>query len=135
LTAKRWSTARKAVTGMLLVLLLHAGAARAGELRLPFSRYRLPDMSVVGESSGDDGKGNQVLVGEEEEDEGSGTGAKIAGAIMFGSGVLLCSWGIVDWQTSDTQCCPARNTENVAKIVVGVVLLNAGLVYLIAGGL
>jgi hypothetical protein len=123
------------VTGVLLVLLLDAGAAQAGELRLPFSRYRLPDLSIVGESSEDGGKGDQVLAGEEEEDEGSGTGAKIAGAIMFGSGVLLCSWGIVDWQTADTQCCPARNTENVAKIVVGVVLLNAGLVYLIAGGL
>ncbi len=119
----------------MLVLLLNAGAAHAGELRLPFSRYRLPDVSMVGESSDGGGKGNQVLAGAEEEDEGSGTGAKIAGAIMFGSGVLLCSWGIVDWQSADTQCCPARNTENVAKIVVGVVLLNAGLVYLIAGGL
>jgi len=135
LTAKRWSTARKAVTGALLVLLLNAGAVHAGELRLPFSRYKLPDISVVGESGDDGEKGNQVLVGEEEEAEGSGTGAKIAGAIMLGSGVFLCSWGMVDWQTSDSQCCPARNTENVAKIVVGVVLLNAGLVYLIAGGL
>ena len=90
---------------------------------------------MVGESGDDGEKGNQVLVGEEEEAEGSGTGAKIAGAIMLGSGVFLCSWGMVDWQTSDSQCCPARNTENVAKIVVGVVLLNAGLVYLIAGGL
>jgi hypothetical protein len=135
LTAKRRSSALKAVTGTLLALLLLASAARAGELRLPFSRYRLPDMSTVGESSEDDGRGSQVLIGEDEEEEGSETGKKIAGAIMFGSGVLLCSWGIVDWQTSDTQCCPARNTENIAKIVVGVVLLNAGLVYLIAGGL
>ena len=75
---------------------------------------------------------------QEEKDPAGETGAggkKTAGAIMFGSGVLLCSWGIVDWQTDDTQCCPARNTENVAKLLVGVVLINAGLVYLIAGGL
>ncbi|MGD9141502.1 MAG: hypothetical protein PVJ42_08175 [bacterium] len=124
----------RAVAAALVLLLLSAGAAPAGELRLPFSRYRLPHVSQVGEVDEESDKGNQVLIGEEKE-EGSDTGKKIAGAVMFGSGVFLCSWGIVDWQFSDAQCCPARNTENVAKIVVGVVLINAGLVYLIAGGL
>ena len=125
-----------AATAMLLVLLLLASAARAGDMRLPFSRFRLPELSAIGSVEEPDRQGDRILVGEEEEvEEDSGRAKKIAGAVMFGSGVFLCSWGIVDWQTSDTQCCPARNTENVAKIVVGVVLLNAGLVYLIAGGL
>jgi hypothetical protein len=120
----------------LLVLLFSASAAPAGDLRLPFSRYRLPHVSQVGDVDEHSPKGNQVIVGDEEgKDEGSEKGKKIAGGVMFGSGLFLCSWGIVDWQFSDSQCCPARNTENVAKIVVGVVLINAGLVYLIAGGL
>jgi hypothetical protein len=55
----------------------------------------------------------------------------IVGASLFGSGIFLCSWGIVSWQTDDTQCCPTNNTQNVVKIVVGVLLLNAGLVYLL----
>ncbi len=138
MTAKQRSRVPEAVTWMLLALLLSSSAARAGQVRLPFSRYRLPDISTVGGSIEGDGMESPVLAGgdgDSGEEEASGTGKKIAGAVVFGSGLLLCSWGIVDWQTGDTQCCPARNTENVAKIVVGVVLVNAGLVYLIAGGL
>jgi hypothetical protein len=55
----------------------------------------------------------------------------IVGASLFGSGIFLCSWGITSWETDDTQCCPTNNTQNVVKIVVGVLLLNAGLVYLL----
>lgn len=55
----------------------------------------------------------------------------IVGASLFGSGIFLCSWGIVAWQTDDTQCCPTNNTQNVIKIVMGVLLLNAGLIYLL----
>jgi hypothetical protein len=57
----------------------------------------------------------------------------IIGGSLFASGIFLCSWGITSWQTSDTQCCPPRNTENVAKIVTGIVLLNAGLIFLLEG--
>lgn len=138
MTARQRSRVLRAVAGTLLILVLSASTACPGELRLPFSCYSLPPVSGLVDAGDDAEPANQVLIGEEaeEEDEGeSGTGKKIAGGIMFGSGILLCSWGILDWQTSDTQCCPARNTENVAKIVVGVVLVNAGLVYLIAGGL
>jgi len=55
----------------------------------------------------------------------------IVGTSLFGSGIFLCSWGIASWETDDTQCCPTNNTQNVIKIVVGVLLLNAGLVYLL----
>jgi hypothetical protein len=75
--------------------------------------------------------------------EGSGEGqadtraerwnAKLIGTTFFASGLFLCSWGIASWQVDEYQCCPPRNTENVIKIVVGVVLLNAGLFYLLGG--
>jgi hypothetical protein len=55
----------------------------------------------------------------------------IVGTSLFGSGIFLCSWGIASWETDDTQCCPTNNTQNVIKIVVGLLLLNAGLVYLL----
>jgi hypothetical protein len=58
---------------------------------------------------------------------------KLIGTTFFASGAFLCSWGISSWQVDEYQCCPPRNTENVIKIVVGVVLLNAGLFYLLGG--
>jgi hypothetical protein len=64
-------------------------------------------------------------------DKDNGRSRKIVGTSLFGSGIFLCSWGIASWQTDDTQCCPTNNTQNVIKIVVGVLLLNAGLVYLL----
>ena len=135
MTAKRRSRFGRSAAAVLLVLILSAGTTQGGEVRLPFSRYRLPEVSAVVEAGGDDENIDRTAVGEEEEGDGSGSAEKFVGAVMFGSGLFLCSWGIVDWQSGDTQCCPARNTENVAKIIVGVVLVNAGLVYLIAGGL
>ncbi len=127
--------ARSAAAAALLLALLSAGPAGAGDFRLPFPRYRLPDVDEV-QAAGEDAEPDIVVAsGAQGGTEESGTAEKVVGGIMFGSGVLLCSWGIVDWQTSESQCCPAHNTENVAKIVVGVVLINAGLVYLIAGGL
>lgn len=119
---------------MVPALLVYTSPVCPRELPLPFSRYRLPDVSEVGDG-GERAESGGELAAEEAEYGGSERGKKTTGGIMFGSGVLLCSWGIVDWQTDDTQCCPARNTENVAKILVGAVLINAGLVYLIAGGL
>ena len=59
--------------------------------------------------------------------------SKVIGTSFFASGVFLCSWGIASWQVEEYQSCPPRNTENVIKIVVGVVLLNAGLFYLLGG--
>mgnify|MGYP001598205963 CR=1 FL=1 len=56
---------------------------------------------------------------------------KIVGGSMFASGLFLCSWGITSWQRKEDQCCPPRNTENVLKIIVGLVLVNAGLAYLL----
>jgi hypothetical protein len=134
LTVRQRSRVCRAVVVLVPALLLCTSAACPGELHLPFSRYRLPDVSEV-DDAGDGTESPRELAAEEKEYGSSERGKKIAGAVMFGSGVLLCSWGIVDWHTDDTQCCPAKNTENVAKIVVGVVLINAGLVYLIAGGL
>lgn len=125
----------------LVIVLLPASWAWAGDLRLPFSCYRLPTVSDALEAGEDSGEaapsraGDAGAGGTAPEENDSRRGDKIVGSVMLGSGVLLCSWGIVDWQTEETQCCPARNTDNVAKIVVGVVLINAGLVYLIAGGL
>ena len=57
--------------------------------------------------------------------------AKIVGGSFFGTGVFLCAWGISSWQFKEDQCCPTRNTENILKIIVGVVLVNAGLAYLL----
>lgn len=67
-----------------------------------------------------------------DDQHGSGS-SKILGTSLFISGVFLCSWGIASWQVEEYQCCPPRNTENVIKIVVGVVLVNAGLLYLLGG--
>lgn len=151
MTLRQMTGVCRGVVIMFPALLLCTTPACPRESRLPFSRYRLPGLSevvdasegartireplseVVGASEG--AETVREPAGDEGEYGGSERGKKTAGAIMFGSGVLLCSWGIVDWQTDDTQCCPARNTENVAKLLVGVVLVNAGLVYLIAGGL
>jgi hypothetical protein len=124
----------RGVVIMVPALLVYTSPVCPRELPLPFSRYRLPDVSEVGDG-GEGAESGGELAAEEAEYGGSERGKKTAGGIMFGSGVLLCSWGIVDWQTDDTQCCPARNTENVAKVLVGAVLINAGLVYLIAGGI
>jgi len=57
----------------------------------------------------------------------------IVGTGLFASGLFLSSWGITSWQMKEDQCCPPRNTENVIKIVVGIVLIDAGLVYLLGG--
>ena len=69
---------------------------------------------------------------EDPSDDPDGTRTKtIVGTSLFGSGIFLCSWGIASWGTDNTQCCPTNNTQNVIKIVVGILLLNAGLVYLL----
>ncbi|MFZ1946253.1 MAG: hypothetical protein WAW06_01760, partial [bacterium] len=36
---------------------------------------------------------------------------RLMGCSLFGSGLFLCSWGIVSWETSESQCCPTRNTQ------------------------
>ena len=65
--------------------------------------------------------------------KGASRNSKIIGSSCFASGLLLCSWGISSWQVREFQECPPRNTENVIKIVVGVVLINAGLIFLLGG--
>jgi hypothetical protein len=67
----------------------------------------------------------------EDQDGPSDRSQRILGCSLLASGLFLCSWGISSWEISEYQCCPARNTYNVVKIVSGVVLLNAGLVYLL----
>jgi hypothetical protein len=60
--------------------------------------------------------------------------SKIIGVSLLGSGIFLCSWGIASWEVKEYQCCPAHNTGNIVKIVTGVVLINAGLIYLLEAG-
>jgi hypothetical protein len=59
---------------------------------------------------------------------------KIVGSSLLISGLLMCSWGIASWEVEKYQCCPANNTGNVVKIVAGVILFNAGLIYLLTDG-
>jgi len=73
----------------------------------------------------------KVLIASEA--EGPNGNTKLIGASLFTSGLFLCSWGIVSWQLKEDQCCPPRNTENALKIIVGIVLIDAGLVYLRGG--
>lgn len=86
----------------------------------PAPRLRSPHLSETG---GTAAGGGEVEI--------SHRVKKVAGATLLTSGLLLCSWGITSWEVSEYQCCPAKNTENVIKIVVGVVLINAGLIYLL----
>jgi hypothetical protein len=67
----------------------------------------------------------------EEDDKDDARVSRIIGVSLLGSGLFLCSWGISAWEVEEYQCCPAHNTGNVVKIVAGVVLLNAGLIYLL----
>ena len=130
-------------TVWLAILILILLATSAGALDGPLSRtFALTDPQIepAGDSLGDSLK---VIVPGIADGGRSGTKAeagdrvdrspKIIGVSLFSSGLFLCSWGITSWQFEDDQCCPARNTENVLKIIVGVVLVNAGLVYLLGG--
>jgi len=65
--------------------------------------------------------------------KGPSRNAKIVGTTLFATGIFLASWGITSWQRDEDQCCPPRNSENVIKITVGIVLIDAGLVYLLGG--
>jgi hypothetical protein len=73
--------------------------------------------------------------GTDGEEERGGSGPRrntmIIGTTLLGSGIFLCSWGITAWEIQEYQCCPARNTGNVVKIVAGIVLINGGLMYLL----
>jgi hypothetical protein len=121
-----------ALTFLLLVKLAGAREAPAlGGLDLSGPRLESPGDSLkvivpgVGENHQADGGAGAV-----ERRDRHGT---IIGTSLFSSGVFLCSWGIASWEFDRDQCCPARNTENVIKIVVGVLLVNAGLFYLLGG--
>jgi hypothetical protein len=72
--------------------------------------------------------------GKQREGQEDSRNKSIVGVSLLGSGLFLCSWGITSWEIEEYQCCPARNTGNVVKIVAGVVLLNAGLIYLLEAG-
>jgi hypothetical protein len=92
----------------------------------PDENFNRPLIPVLGI-----GEGGHDRIGEGEGE--SSRRSKIIGTSLFASGLFLCSWGITSWQREEDQCCPPRNTENVMKIVVGIVLINAGLIYLIGG--
>ncbi|MGQ9604381.1 MAG: hypothetical protein ACUVUU_09310 [bacterium] len=59
--------------------------------------------------------------------------SRFVGYTMLASGLFLSSWGIVSWEIREYQECPPRNTDNVIKIVAGILLINAGLFYIFAG--
>lgn len=77
------------------------------------------------------GSGSEDAAGNGAPDGGKRKAKRIVGISMFGSGIFLCSWGIASWQVREYQCCPPNNTQNVIKIVAGLLLLNAGLIYLL----
>ncbi len=58
---------------------------------------------------------------------------RFVGYTMLGSGLFLSSWGIVSWEMKEYQECPPSNTDNVIKIVAGILLINAALFYLFGG--
>ena len=122
--------------GVLTVLVLHAAVppCAAGDTPpsivyspvgwVPDSPDPLPRIPLLGpnDTGADDG----------ESGEGD-RGNKIVGSSLVVSGLLMCSWGIASWEVEEYQCCPANNTGNVVKIVAGVMLFNAGLIYLLLG--
>lgn len=124
---------RSGLWGSILLLLCSWLPCYASE-GLPAQRiFTLPDLThqegprsprILLAGSGDD------------EDGGDGSGDsdrndRIVGSSLLVSGLFLCSWGIASWEMEEYQCCPARNTGNVIKIVAGIVLVNAGLMYLL----
>ena len=110
---------------LVLVLIQSAGAWPAGV-----------DHSLFAEGTGSVEDKPDILFEGDGSKEGSGSGedqrnSRIIGVTLLGSGLFLCSWGISSWEVEEYQCCPAHNTGNVVKIVAGVILLNAGLIYLL----
>jgi hypothetical protein len=71
--------------------------------------------------------------GEKQDEHGSAGTSRVIGISLLGTGLFLCSWGIASWEVREYQCCPAHNTGNVVKIVAGLLVLNAGLIYLLEG--
>jgi hypothetical protein len=109
----------------ILVVTLSASAASAWP--------RGVDQTIFAEEPGPQNEprpgkeGSAVEAGEAPDSRDS----KIIGVSLLGSGLFLCSWGISAWEVEEYQCCPAHNTGNVVKIVAGIVLINAGLIYLL----
>lgn len=83
---------------------------------------------------GGDEKQDEDVASDEAARKPSGRSRTIIGGTLLGSGIFLCSWGVTAWEIEEYQCCPARNTGNVVKIVAGVVLINAGLIHLLGDG-
>jgi hypothetical protein len=81
-----------------------------------------PRIQMIGPEGGENGEGRS---GESKRND------TIVGSSLLVSGLFLCSWGIASWEVEEYQCCPAHNTGNVVKIVAGIVLVNAGLMYLL----
>jgi hypothetical protein len=126
----------RALPGVLTVLVLHvavtahaAGDTPAGIVYSPAcwepdDREPPPRILLLGS----DGAG-----ADDGESSGVDRAHKIVGSSLIVSGLLMCSWGIASWEVEEYQCCPANNTGNVVKIVAGVMLFNAGLIYLLLG--
>jgi hypothetical protein len=95
------------------------------------SRLDPPTIPLI---SGDAGNGEDTAEGGRTESGPSDRARMIIGGTLLGSGIFLCSWGITAWEVQEYQSCPARNTGNVVKIVAGIMLVNAGLIYLLGDG-
>ena len=122
----RWFV--RGVMPWAMVLLLGISSVGAWPAGVDHSIFADDPPEGSDEPPGDFGSGGS---GEDDRQEDDSTARIIVGASLLGSGILLCSWGIASWEVEEYQCCPARNTGNVVKIVAGVVLLNAGLIYLL----
>jgi len=126
---RRIAGSRRIIVGLVFVLILSSRAFAEPLTVPPDSLSARPGQDVglpalgFKQSDSDDSK----------MDRGKDKGCKIASASLLVSGILLCSWGITSWEIEEYQCCPARNTGNVVKIVAGVLLINAGLLYFLTG--
>ena len=115
---------RVLLPGILVVILCVASAA---------AWPRGVDHAIFADGSGPKDEPGPRLEGSGVEAKGApdARASRIIGVSLLGSGLFLCSWGISAWEVEEYQCCPAHNTGNVVKIVAGVVLINAGLIYLL----
>jgi hypothetical protein len=115
---------------VLWMLALSTGVSTAGAWPAGVDHSIFSDEALAGYGGPRVGPA-QDLAGEQEAGGGDSQARKIVGTSLLGSGIFLCSWGITSWEVEEYQCCPANNTGNVVKIVAGIILINAGLIYLL----
>ena len=128
----RWGRVRKAASYVLLISLLGVILPAPSVLAWPYGvDHSIFELNSEPDSLNPNMEFLKDAEGDPPDDSDRTRTRTIVGTSLFGSGIFLCSWGIASWETDDTQCCPTNNTQNVIKIVVGVLLFNAGLVYLL----